>query len=124
MSAEHRRALADLQTSKGEALAECERLLTEIHQALLFRDGLAGVERRLIDTIDETEREKVARERLAELQGGLTLAISEMQTVLAHDDALPERLEPDDASVRERAERTKDEAKFGIKPRASSTEDS
>ena len=124
MSAEHRRAIADLQTSKGEALAECERLLTEIHQALLFRDGLAGVERRLIDTIDETEREKVGRERLAELQGGLTLAISEMQTVLAHDDALQERLEADDASVREPAERTQDEAIVGIKTRASSMEDS
>jgi hypothetical protein len=124
MSAEHRGAIADLQASKAEALAECERLLTEIHQSLLFRDGLAGVERRLIDAIDETQQEKVDGERLAELQGGLTLAISKMQTVLAHGDALQEPLEADDASVRERAERAQAEAIVGIKPRASSTEDS
>ena len=123
MSAEHRRAIADLQTSKAEALAEAEGLLTEIHQAL-FRDGLAGVERRLIDTIDDTERETADLERLAELQGGLTQAISEMQTVLAPDDALQEPFEADDASVRERAERTQDEAIVGIKPPASSREDS
>ncbi|PYR26778.1 MAG: hypothetical protein DMF92_17720 [Acidobacteria bacterium] len=123
MSAEHRRAIADLQTSKAEALAEAEGLLTEIHQAL-FKDGLAGVERRLIDTIDETERETADLERLAELQGGLTQAISEMQTVLAPDDALQEPFEADDASLRERAERTQDEAIVGIKPPASSREDS
>ena len=91
MSDEHRRAIADLQASKSEALADAEQLLTEIHQALLFRDGVAGVvEQRLIDTIDETERENVERGRFAELQGGLTLAISDMQTVLAHDDPLHE----------------------------------
>ena len=97
--------------------------MTEIHQAL-FRDGLAGVERRLIDTIDDTERETADLERLAELQGGLTQAISEMQTVLAPDDALQEPFEADDASVRKRAERTQDEAIVGIKPPASSREDS
>jgi predicted ABC-type ATPase len=123
MSAEHRRAIADLQTSKADALAECEGLLTEIHQALLFRDGLAGAERRLIDTIDETEREIVECDHLAELQGSLTLAISDMQTVLAHDSALQEGLEAD-ASVRERAERSQDEPIVGVKPRASSMEDS
>ena len=91
MSDEHHLAIADLQASKSEALADAEQLLTEIHQALLFRDGVAGVvEQRLIDTIDETERENVDRGRFAELQGGLTLAISDMQTVLAHDDPLQE----------------------------------
>ncbi len=67
---------------------------------------------------------KVDRGRLSELQGGLALAISEMQTVLAHDNALQERFEADDDSVRGRAGRTQDETTVGIKLRASSMEDS
>ena len=125
MSTEHRRAIADLEASKIEALAECERVLTEIQQALLVRDGFGvEIERRLIDGMDQAAREKANSERIAGLQAGLTLAVSEMQTVLAHGEPRPERFEAEDTGDRERAERTRDEAIVKLKPRAHSLEDS
>jgi hypothetical protein len=94
MGAEHRRAMADLQVSKREAVAECERVLTEVQHALLVRSGSRmDIERRLIDGIDEAAR-KNADGECVDLQGVLTLAFSEMQSVLndgtALNDTLPE----------------------------------
>jgi hypothetical protein len=84
MAAEHRRALADLQTSKQEAVAECERVLTDVQQSLLLRDASRRleIERRLIDGIDEGPRTKALGETLASLQRGLSLAFSQMQVAL------------------------------------------
>jgi len=107
MSAEHRRAIADLETSKGEALNECERLLTEIQQALLIRDGSgAELQRRLIKGIDEAARQKAHRERLEGLQEELKEAVSQMQAVLASDAPLQERPAAEDGGNPETAKRT------------------
>jgi len=89
IGAEHRRAIADLQVSKREAMAECERVLTEVQQALLVRDGSRlEIERRLVDAIDEGPPKKADGEIIASLQGGLTLAVSEMQAVFKDEEAL------------------------------------
>jgi hypothetical protein len=94
MGAEYRRAVADLQVSKRETVAECERVLTDVQQALLVRDGSRlEIERRLIDGIDEGVRKKPDGDRLAGLQRGLTLAFSEMRAVLKDGGALNEPLE-------------------------------
>ena len=93
MGAEHRRAIADLQVSKREAVAECERVLTEVQQALLARDRSLEIERRLIDGIDEGARKKADGERLAALQGGLTLAFSKIQAVLKDGEGLNKPVE-------------------------------
>jgi hypothetical protein len=94
MGEEHRRAIADLQVSKREAVAGCERVLTEVQQALLVRDGFRlEIERRLIDGIVEGARKKADGERLASLQGGLTRTFSEIQAVLEDGKALNQPFE-------------------------------
>jgi hypothetical protein len=79
---------------RREAVAECERVLIEVQQALLVRDGFhVEIERRLVDGIDEGTQKKAAGERLAGLQGGLNLALSEMQAVLADGQAVKKPVE-------------------------------
>jgi hypothetical protein len=94
MGAEHRRAIADLQASKREAVEECERVLTEVQQALLVKDSSRfAIERRLIDGIDEVAQTKVDGERLAGLQRGWTAAFSRMKTALKDGAAVNVPLE-------------------------------
>ena len=95
LAAEHRRAIADLQASKQETVAECERVLTEVHQALLVRDTSRHleIERRLIDGIDEGPQMKVDGDRLVALQRGLTQAFSQMQVVFKDEPAPKQPLE-------------------------------
>src|SRR5206468_12001683 len=72
----------------------CERVLIEVQQALLVRDGSRlEIERRLIDGINEGARKKAEGERLVSLQGGLTRAFSEMQAALKDGKALGEPFE-------------------------------
>jgi PAS domain-containing protein len=95
MAAEHRRTIADLQASKHETVAECERVLTEVQQALLMRDAsrCVEIERRLVDGINAGPLTKGDRERLASLQRGLTLAFSRMHAVLKDRAASKEPFE-------------------------------
>jgi len=96
MAAEHQRAIADLQASHRETVAECERLLTEIKQALLVRDASRRLETdpRLVDGKHEGPLTKADGERFASLQNGLTLAFSRLHAVL-RDGVAPK--EPSDA---------------------------
>ena len=89
-ASQHAARLPDLQASKHETVAECERVLTEVQQALLVRGAprRLEIERRLVDGIDEGPVTKADGERLACLQRGLTLAFSRVQAVLK-DGAAP-----------------------------------
>jgi len=101
MAAEHRRTIADLQASQQETLAECERLLMEVQQALLVRDASRRleIERRLGDGIDEGPMTKADGERLTSIQSGFTLALSRMHAVLGDRPAETETSgpQPEDA---------------------------
>jgi len=86
-------------------VAECERVLTEVHQALLVRDTSRHlqIERRLVDGIDDGPQMKVDGDRLVALQRGLTQAFSKMQVVFKDEpaqkpplEAEPERAEDAD----------------------------
>jgi hypothetical protein len=123
MKAEHRRAIADLRTSKREALAECERVLTEVQQELLVRDeasgeierrilevieeavrqkaggaGIAGLRRPPLETIDQGAAEEAHREHTTPLQGGLTHVVSETQEVLTGVEPLHEAFDAADVA--------------------------
>ena len=93
MTAEHRRAIADLEASQRETVAECERVLTEIKQALLVRDASRRLDadRRLVDGIDEGPLTKADGERFASLQHGLTAAFSRVNAVLKGGSAPKEK---------------------------------
>jgi hypothetical protein len=96
---------------RRETVAECERVLIEVQQALLVRDGSrVEIERRLIDGIDEAARKKADGERLAGLQGRLTSAFSEMQTVLTHGEALQQPFEAEHDRLERPSTETIDEA--------------
>jgi hypothetical protein len=113
-AAEHSRltALCEEHDRQGrEAVAECERVLIEVQQALLVRDGSrVEIERRLIDGIDEGARTKADGERLAGLQGGLTLALSEMQAVLNDGQALKQPFEAEHDGLERSSTETIDKA--------------
>ena len=61
IDAEHRRALADLEASNGEALAECERVLTEEHEQVRQQNErqrfeLADLKKRHAEAVAERQR--------------------------------------------------------------------
>jgi len=123
MTAEHRRAIADLRTSKREVLVECERVLTAVQQELLVRDeASAEIERRILEALGEAVRQKTSgagiarlarppvetivqgaaeeahREHTTALQGGLTHVVSETQEVWTGDEPLPEAFDAGDVA--------------------------
>ena len=111
VTAEHHQTVADLETSKSEALAECERVLTEIREALLARhDSVVEVERRLAETMDEAAREKAAGDQIVSLQTELGMVVSQLrlQTLPVEEDQPQEGVSGDRAADGARAERTPD----------------
>jgi hypothetical protein len=69
IDAEHRRAIADLETSNGEALAECERVLTEEHKQVRQQNErqrfeIADLKKRHADALADQQRlSDLVRER-------------------------------------------------------------
>ena len=95
VDAEHRRAIVELEASSGEALAECERVLTDEHEQVRQQNErqrfeIADLKKRHADAVAEQQRlDDLVRERehqqaRVEADHGLTIAEIEAR----HHEAL------------------------------------